>query len=338
MSLTASRPPADEEIFVAIAAYREPELRLTIESCIANATRPERLRFGVCLQYDLDGPPEMHPDCLDGLDARIRMVRYDWTESKGGCWARHKAQALFDGEPFTLQIDSHTRMAPGWDTDLSTMLRDFPSTKPLITGHLPLYHLVDGATVREEASLLEVPVTVVESWSHEGWIHHPSRRISTEATVPRPTRILSGMFVFTLGEWNVEVRQDPEHLYTGEEFALTIRSFTWGYDLFNPSWVVAWTRNHPHPNKKYITHHDSVEVERRHGRALKRLRVLLRGDPDRILAPYSVGPHRTVDDFSNWSGLDCRRYRFDDAAANGVAPLVYGGDDETVRPEVIRAR
>ena len=45
---------------------------------------------------------------------------------------------------------------------------------------------------------------------------------------------------FTLGIWNEEVRQDPEHLYTGEELALSIRSFTHGYDLFNPSRNVAW--------------------------------------------------------------------------------------------------
>ena len=126
------------DIFVAVAAYREPELRLTIESCIANADHPERLRFGVCLQYDLDGPPETQPDCLDGLGAAVRLISHDWTESKGGCWARHRTQGLYDGEPFTLQNDSHTRMAPGWDSDLLTLFRDFRSDKPLITGDLPM--------------------------------------------------------------------------------------------------------------------------------------------------------------------------------------------------------
>ena len=46
----------DQNVFVAIAAYREPELRRTIENCIITAAHPERLRFGVCLQYDLSGP------------------------------------------------------------------------------------------------------------------------------------------------------------------------------------------------------------------------------------------------------------------------------------------
>ena len=314
-----------DEIFVAIAAYREPELRLTIESCIENAAHPELLRFGVCLQYELDGPPETRPDCLDGLDAHIRLLSYIWTQSKGGCWARHKTQALYDGEPFTLQIDSHTRMAPGWDVDLIGMVRDFPSEKPLITGQLPLYDLVDGSEVLRDSSSEDVRVTVIKEWSPDGWIHHPSEKIPTETAVPRPTRILSGMFVFTLGGWNVEVRQDPEHLYAGEEFALTLRSYTWGYDLFNPSHVVAWTRNHPQPNKKFISHHDEDEVRRRHKRACQRLRTLMESDPDRLLLPYSIGPLRTVAAYSAWSGLDCETYGFSQDAANGIAPPLPGG-------------
>ena len=324
----------NEEIFVAIAAYREPELRLTIESCIDNAVHPDLLRFGVCLQYDLDGPEETQPDCLAGIDADLRLLSHDWTESKGGCWARHRTQSLYDGEAYTLQIDSHTRMAPRWDADLRTMLRDFPSDKPLITGQLPLYSLIDGRSVLHDDAEEQVRVTVAETWSPEGWIHHPSKLVPSETAVPRPTRILSGMFVFTLGEWNIEVRQDPEHLYSGEEFALSVRSYTCGYDLFNPGHVVAWTRNHPEPNKKFISHHDKAEVRRRHDVATKRLRVLLRGDPDRILLPYSVGSARTVDEYSEWSGLDCATYSISDEARAGRAPSVEGDRTVLTPPQV----
>ncbi len=322
------------EIFVAIAAYRDPELRLTIESCIDNAARSDLLRFGVCLQYDLDGPPETHPNCLDGLDATIRLLTRDWTESRGGCWARHQTQGLYDGEAFTLQIDSHTRMAPDWDVDLIAMMHDFPADKPLITGQLPLYDLIDGLPVFHGSTRNEVRVTVIEQWSPDGWIHHPSKVIANETSMPRPTRIMSGGFAFTTGDWNVNVRQDPEHLYAGEEFALSIRSFTWGYDLFNPIRVVAWTRNHPQPNKKFISEHDPAEVRRRHDVATKRLRTLLRGDPDRILHPYSVGNARTVDEYSAWSGLDCSTSTFSDDAAQGIAPrLLHRPVDELMPPE-----
>ena len=311
----------NENVFVAIAAYREPELELTIRSCIDNATHPERLRFGVCLQYDLDGPPQTQPDCLDGLDAVVRMRSYDWTESKGGCWARHIAQGLYDGEGYTLQIDSHMRMAPNWDARLIEMMQEFPGDKPLITGQCPLYQIIDGEDVYPEHST--VPVTLANDFAEAGWIHHPATEMPEVDDDPRPTRFLSGMFVFTLGRWNLEVRQDPEHLYTGEEYALTIRSFTWGYDLYNPSSVVAWHRSHPEGNLKYIFDGEDTEVRWRDQRAYRRLRALHRGDPDRILGPFSTGHLRSVAEFSEWSGLDYATRSMSDDARNGVTPAIF---------------
>ena len=311
----------NQNVFVAIAAYREPELRRTIENCIETAAHPERLRFGVCLQYDRDGPAETQPDCLDGLDAVVRMLSYDWTESKGGCWARHLTQGLFAGEGYTLQIDSHMRMAVNWDVDLITMMHDSGAKKPLITGQCPLYDLIDGVDVYPERAT--VPVTIVDEWRESGWIAHPAEPRDDPGEGPHPTRVLSGMFVFTLGHWNIEVRQDPEHLYTGEELALTIRSFTWGYDLFNPSSVIAWHRHHPEGNQKYIHDGDGAEVQRRDQVAYRRLRFLHRGDPDRVLKPYSTGPIRSVTEFCQWSGLDYSARQVSDDALNGVDPLPY---------------
>lgn len=311
----------NDEIFVAIAAYREPELRRTIESCVANASRPERLRFGVCLQYDLDGPPETQPDCLDGISADLRLLRHEWTESKGGCWARHRTQALYRGEGYTLQIDSHMRMASNWDIDLIAMMEATGVEKPLITCQCPLYEIHDDVDVFPDEAT--VPITIVDEWRDHGWIHHPAVSRPNVAMQLRGTRVLSGGCVFTLGRWNVEVRQDPEHLYTGEELALTIRSFTWGYDLFNPSAVVAWHRLHPDGNHKYIHDGDDAEVKRRDVTAYRRLQLLHAGDPDRVLQPYSTGPLRTVGEFANWSGLDFGARIVSDDAVAGIDPKPY---------------
>ncbi len=312
---------ANDQIFVAIASYRDPELRRTIESCVAMADEPGRLRFGVCLQYDRSGPPQTQPDCLDGIDADVAVLTFDWTESKGGCWARHQTQGLFAGEGFTLQIDSHTRMAQGWDRSLIDMMHDVEVPKPLISAHLPLYNVVDDTDVIPEPG--PVPVTVFEQITEVGWIWHPGVKRVEELTAPRPTRALSGMFLFTLGIWNDEVRQDPEHLYTGEELALTIRSFTHGYDLFNPSRNVAWTRHHPDGNRKFIHDGDTAEVSMRDQRAYRRLRALHRGDPSRLLLPYGPGTARSVAEYHRWAGVDPEHWTVTDDARTGVTPPVF---------------
>lgn len=217
-----------------------------------------------------------------------------------------------------MQIDSHMRMTRGWDQLLIDQMRELPSDKPLITGQCPLYEVIDGVDVIPDSQ--DVPVTVFDKISPEGWIWHPSVVQPEVSADRRPTRALSGMFVFTLGIWNREIRQDPEHLYSGEELALTIRSFTHGYDLWNPRQVVAWHRLHPQGNHKFIYDGDDAEVRMRHQRACQRLRVLHRGDPDGILRPYSVGTERSAAEYHQWAGVDISTWTFSDDARDGVTP------------------
>lgn len=322
MTATLACSDARDEIFVALAAYREPELGLTIESCVANAAHAERLRFGVCQQWD-DTIPGAEFDCLDSLRERwpIRRVRFHHRESRGGCWARHLTQSLYDGEPYTLQIDAHSRLTSGWDTEMIATIGALPGDRPLLTGFPPLYVRPDGVDELLDPADDAVPVTVVEQWSDAGWIHHPVVPAPAGAQCePRPTRVLSGAFVFTMGAWNIDVRQDPEHLYAGEELALTLRSYTHGYDLWNPARRVVWHRGHPAPNPKYISDDPDGAAGRRHERAGRRLRTLLAGDPARVLEPYSLGTARTLEEYSAWSGLDVATRRIHPDARLGVDP------------------
>jgi hypothetical protein len=308
-------------VFVQIAAYREPDLVDTIRSCVDEATHPERLRFGVCLQYD-DSIPGAEFDCLDELRERteIRLVRFPHHRSRGGCWARFLAQGLFDGEDYTLQIDAHSRMRTGWDDALVGLVRALPDRKPLITGFPPLFRLVDGEVQLVDPASAPVPVTQVVRWTVDGWIQHVTAPAPQDTCrEPRRTRVLSGAFVFTLGAWNTEVRQDPEHLYTGEEFALTLRSFTSGYDLWHPPERVVWHRtDFAERPPRYFSDDPDGWSARRHERACRRLRVLLAGDPERILDPFSLGTERTLEDYWEFAGLRWPERWISAAARDGL--------------------
>ncbi|MDA9981999.1 UDP-N-acetylglucosamine-transferase, partial [Gammaproteobacteria bacterium] len=312
-----------DTIFIAIAAYCEPELVSTIESCLTTARHPERLRFGICLQYD-DSNPLTSSTCLDqySQDTRVRSVNYPFQDSKGGCWARNIAQQLYDNERYTLQIDAHSQMLESWDVVLIRMMRELPSDKPLITGFPPLYYFVKGQKVFQHIDdFSQVNTAFAEKWNDDGSIHHPQKIIpENNASFPRRTRFLSGAFVFTLGQWNDEVRQDPDHFYTGEEFALTIRSFTHGYDLFDPSQIVLWHRLHPEPNRKFWHDNEDVKVRRFHNQGLQRLRWLYEGDPENRLGRYGLGTDRTLDEFHIYSGLDYKNYVMHPDVAKGIPP------------------
>lgn len=311
-------------IFVALASYCEPELALTLKDCISKARYPGRLRFGICLQYDDEGPAEVRRDCLEEFagDKRLRVLSYDYRSSRGGCWARHLVQSLFRDERYTLQVDAHTRFIEDWDVVLIDMLENLPSGKPLITGFPPLYFIDDDGkeTFTDVDQPERVPTTVIERWVSEGWIHHPSRWIPENTRVPRRARVISGAFVFTQGSWITEVTQDPSHYFTGEEFALTLRSFTSGYDLFNPTRIVVWHRCHPQSNRKHFSDF-SGEIATEHNRqAYSRLRTLLAGDPERELGCFSLGSERSLDEYHVFSGLNCSDYTIHPDARTGVPP------------------
>ena len=105
----------NQRIFVNIASYADPELPRTLKDCLENARRPENLRFGICWQGD---PARPVPLESFRSDDRFRFSDHPVEESGGGCWARNIAQGLWRGEQYTLQIDSHMKFEPDWDTRL----------------------------------------------------------------------------------------------------------------------------------------------------------------------------------------------------------------------------
>ena len=136
------------KIFIQIASYRDPELIPTLNSCIENSKYPENLVFSIARQF--------HPDDkFDDLsefdnDERFKVINIPHEESKGVCWARNLTQQQYDGEEYTLQIDSHMRFEKDWDETLIGMvkqLQEIGIPKPLLTlGRLSIvtYNLLPG--------------------------------------------------------------------------------------------------------------------------------------------------------------------------------------------------
>lgn len=304
-------------IFVAIASYRDYELVYTIMNCIENADHPGNLKFGICLQYDNDrkGFPEAGENCLEEYlpeDCNYEVIKFNWEDGHGGCWARQKAQEFYSNEKYTLQVDSHSRFAPGWDTDLIRMVETYPKqfvngvrTKPLITMFPTGYYRDDENRedlkdyLDEDRSL--IGTTIIKSWSPHGWFDFYQTEDLHPNNHPRRTRLLFGGFVFTYGEWCLDVMQDPDHYYTGEQEALSIRSFTHGYDMFNPDKKVIWHR--VHPDGIQSKHFRDFEHKEKYAIACSRLRILLDDEPCDELGQYGLGSVRSLDSFYAYAGL-----------------------------------
>ena len=231
-------------IFIQIASYCDPQLIHTIRDCIANADQPENLKF--CIGWQKKEDDDSINEYLN--DPRFIILVVPYKDTKGCCWMRHKIQQFYNGEKYTLQLDSHHRFIKGWDTVLIDMFESLQQKykKPLITAYLPSYNPENDPSER-----VLVPWKINYDKTLDGQILCvPS---TMEESEPLSAQFYSAHFTFTLGIFCLEVQHDPILYFTGEEMNITIRSFTHGYDMFHPHIVVAW---HEYTRKNRQKHWD----------------------------------------------------------------------------------
>jgi hypothetical protein len=315
-----------ETIFVQIASYRDTELLPTIKDCIAKATYPERLRFGICWQHAL----EDHWDNLDEFksDARFRIMDVPWQQSKGLGWARSHTQKLWRGEKYTLQLDSHHRFIQGWDTELIHMMAMTGSPKPILTSYAapyspgepmdnPVPYKMVGTTFSSYGTILFYPHII------------PNPETLTK---PIPARFVSGHFFFTLGIHCEEYKYDPEIYFAGDEISLSIRSFTLGYDLFHPHKHVVWHQYIRAQSKKHWDDFNSNSKQNGTTNdawhelddvSKKRLRQMLREEDNHVnLGEYTLGRVRSHADYEKYAGISFKHRKLHPSTMRGETPPV----------------
>lgn len=290
------------KIFVQIAAYRDPQLIPTIKSMLENAKKPKNIIIGIARQF--------HPeDGFDDLteyenDKRFRILNIPHTESKGVCWARHQVQQLYNGEEYTLQIDSHMRFEKDWDDTLIKMIKKLQKQghpKPLLTGYVSSFDPDNDPQGRVN----EPWRMTFDRFTPEGVVFFLPEVIPgwNEIKDPIPARFYSAHFCFTLGQFSTEVQHDPEFYFHGEEISITVRAYTHGYDLFHPNKVVIW---HEYTRKGRTKQwDDDKEWHLKNTACHKKNRQLLGIDGEKYDGDYYewFGKERTIRDYERYAGL-----------------------------------
>lgn len=292
-------------IYIQIAAYRDPELLPTIKDCLDKAKYPKNLRFGIAWQHaDDDGW-----DTLDLYknDKRFTIIDIPYTQTKGTCWARNLIQQHWNGEAYTLQLDSHHRFEQDWDVTLIQMVKDLQNAgykKPLLTAYITSYEPHNDPAGRAKdpwvlwfdrftpsGAVFFLP-TVVPHWRTR--------------TLPYRSRFYSAHFAFTLGQFCKEVPHDPNLLFHGEEITIAARAYTWGYDLFAPHKIVVYheyTRQH-RSRKSWDDIHQWNQWDIT---SLSRVRRLLNvdneNDPTEDFGEFGFGTERTLAEYEAYAGI-----------------------------------
>lgn len=321
-----------DTIFIQIASYRDPELVPTIVDLISKAKNPELLSFGICLQDTSNELVRLR----DVLPKKSKIIEVLWTESKGLCWARSSIQTLYDGEKWTLQLDSHHRFAHHWDEQLISMWHECGSDKAILTSYASAYEPATG--VVSERGPFKM---VADKFTSSGTIlFRPHDFTEEEKSLQRPlkARFVSGHFFFTKGSHCVEYKYDPNLYFAGDEISLSIRSYTLGWDLFHPYKNIVWHEYTREGRSKHWDDHVSGVSEMAwHERDViskKRLRKMLREeDNDSDITGYDIGNIRTHLEYEQYAGINFRERLLHSETIKGIEPPVVYADKENWKAE-----
>lgn len=266
-----------DRIFIQIPSYRDRECQWTVKDLFDKAAYPERVVVGICWQF----VPEEDQDCFVVPYPRpdqVRVIDYHARDAKGVGWARRQAQGLWQGEEYTLQIDSHMRFVPGWDEKMIAQ-QQIRGNNAVLTvyppGYLPPNQREDWNRPRVQTVRRFHPNGVIEFTAQpvpENWV----------VDGPVPTAACAGNFIFGPGRIIEDVPADPDIYSFGQEPALAARLWTHGYDLYSPSETVIY---HCHARKDSVRPwNDNPRWYFKPEQPLRRLMALL--------APGSLSPGR----------------------------------------------
>lgn len=291
-------------IFIQIASYRDPQLLPTLKDCIDKAKSPENLRFGIAWQHCKD-------DNWDNLDEyiydnRFKIIDIDYKDSEGVCWARNLIQNLYQGEDYTLQLDSHHRFVQNWDEiliDMLTGLQNKGYAKPLLTSYIPSFDPDNDPNARVQ----EPWKLTFDRYIPEGAVFFLPASFDPridDIKEPLLGRYYSAHFAFSLGSFAREVKHDPNYYFHGEEINIAARAFTHGYDIFYPNKVICWheyTRKGRSKqwddNTKWVERNNSCHLRNR------KLFGMDNETNDIDWGKYGFGNIRSLRDYEKYAGM-----------------------------------
>lgn len=297
------------KIFISIAAYRDPDLVATVVDALEKAEDPKALHLGVLEQSETPSP---FPDAVHHSAGQWTYLHLHHRFSRGPCWARAMIATGIRDESFFLQIDSHTRFDPGWD---STLLKAYETVtaasnqpKAILSTYPCAFEFENGQAVRKPMRGQALVLRPRPEASLLG-----ASPVITFHAVPTPSeRALPGCHVgagclFAPAALLQEVPLDPWLYFHGEEQNLAVRAWTHGWDIWHPPDLPVYhlygrREDRPVHWEESEDRERSVRWWQLHQHAEQRMAALL--FERRPLGVYGLGQVRSLEAYAAAYGVD----------------------------------
>jgi len=320
-------------IFVQLAAYRDPETIETLRDLFDKARYPERVYVGLCWQY-LPGIDE-HVLFPTELAKNIRAVTVPIEQSEGLCWARYVAQGLYRGEDYVLSVTSRCRFVQDWDSKLIAELARCNNPKAILT-HYPS---VDRGI---ECNYVSSHSTVITAQDLKNGVLR-FRSLSLAVKPDKPLQGLFGtyQFCFAHGSMIGEVPNDPRLHSSMEDFVFSLKLWTHGYDCYSPSkhFVFLLSTNTDEPFHRNMGFEDEARFKEPGLSNHQRLDALLWGGEVSFeerypLSAFLLGNARGLDSFYAKSALTIFEGKLAFSSSKAVTTAIFGNDLEFLNQDI----
>lgn len=322
-------------IFIGIASYRDFMCSDTLERALSFAKYPERLRFGVVEQnapidkhcFHVERPCSEDPQqLLCKYRANIRIHKVSALQARGPTYGRYRADSLYRGEYYALQIDAHMYFVKDWDEDL---VSQFQSTKNDYAVLSTYPSDANDKTITQETGTSLVSSTpIICSSSFVGTRQMTKHNSAHEFYPPKDivTPILQIWWAagisFSRGHRILRVPYDCclPMIFDGEETSMAYRAWTHGYDFytFHHSAVFhPYSRVNKPPLYWENEKTDRSAREEDLAKSQRRLRKIYGLDPqgdyfEQDIERFGLGKKRPLLKFWKLFGIDYRKNKIRD--------------------------
>lgn len=208
------------KILVFIACYMDNELEATVAELIGKCSDASRLDVIIMNQDDETRTSDRFP-------ANVSLINIHFSKSRGLTWARSFLNSYLEPvHGYVLNIDSHSRFDIDWDRILTAAVDNYPG-RAVISAFPGQYFVTNS--VRTNGNVINHIVAVNPDYS----MHIGSMSWNPDSDGYIRYGIIAGGFNFSHRQFWEDVPVDPHAAWNWEQGDVTVRAFTFGYDVVN---------------------------------------------------------------------------------------------------------
>jgi len=233
----------NKTIFVSIPSIDDEELKYTVDYIFDNAKHPERVYVGISLIAkkrktfkELKGILKKHPN----VKAVTHKQKYNDLSTLGVGFNRKRAENLYDGQDYFLQVDAHSFFETAWDSRLIELFeeatKEVGDNKLVLTCIPPIYgysHEGDVVAVGPRTRYPQYVRNDLFVGAVPKWADVDATEVSRKKFIPSPKA--NSAMIFGNYKFSEDTGTKVDSIFYDEEFIYSVELFGRGFALVFPN-------------------------------------------------------------------------------------------------------